>query len=92
VHPGNFRATVKKSAEKIYYPQCLEYIANNLPDDFHALARATLIYYLPSQIVTLKTKEERRAAIDSIPENADPKHSKELVSQGVRIAWKKRGF
>lgn len=92
MHPGNFRAIVKNAAGKIYYPQCLNYLQKNLPDDFQSLARATLIYYLPNQIVTLKTKEERRAAIDSIPENADPKHSKQLVSQGVRIAWKKRGF
>ena len=92
MHPGTFRATVKKSAEKIYYPQCLKYLQSNLPDDFQSLARATLIYYLPSQIVTLKTKEERRAAIDAIPDDADPKHSKQLVSQGVKIAWKKRGF
>jgi len=78
------------AAEKIYYPQCVEYIKHTLAPQFHQLARATLVYYLPSQIVNLKTKEERRKAIDSIPEDADPKHTKQLVTHGVKAMWKKR--
>ena len=92
MNPASLRAVVKNSAEKIYYPLCLEHIEKNLLPEFHALARATLVYYLPSQIVKLKTKEERRKAIDSIPANADPKHSKQLVTEGVKVMWKKRGF
>jgi hypothetical protein len=59
-----------------------------MPKEFHALARATLIYYLPSQIADLQTKEERREAINSIPEIADPIHTKQFIINGVKGIWK----
>jgi hypothetical protein len=86
--PDRFRALVKNAAAKIQYPLCLKYIEGNMHKDFHALARATLIYYLPSQIVGLKTKEERREAINSIPEIADPIHTKQFIMHGVKVLWK----
>lgn len=88
--PDRLRTLVKNAAAKIYYPQCLLYIENNMHEDFHRLARATLIYYLPSQIVNLKTKSERREAINSIPTKADPAHTKEFIVNGVKALWKKR--
>lgn len=86
--PDRFRALVKIAAEKIQYPLCLKAIEGSMHKDFHALARATLIYYLPSQIVGLKTKEERREAINSIPEIADPIHTKQFIIHGVQVIWK----
>lgn len=90
--PDTLRKTVEFSAGKIYYPLCIEYIERELPTEFHDLAKATLPYYLPSVICDLPTKEERRKAIDAIPIDANPKHTKDLVKNGVKIMWKKRGF
>ena len=70
--PSKFNAEIKLAAKKTYYPQCLQYIEDNLDPDFHDLAKATLPYYLPSNILELPSKDERRAAIDSIPDNATP--------------------
>lgn len=89
MEPDKFRALVKMAAEKIQYPLCLKAIEGSMHKDFHALARATLIYYLPSQIVGLKTKEERREAINSIPEIADPIHTKQFIMHGVKVLWNK---
>jgi hypothetical protein len=88
--PDKFRVLIKNAAAKIYYPQCLKYIESNMHEDFHRLARATLIYYLPSQIVDLKTRDERREAINCIPDIADPIHTKEFIVNGVKALWKKR--
>jgi|TARA_R100000951_G_scaffold87464_1_gene75243 hypothetical protein len=87
--PAKFNAEIKLAAKKTYYPQCLQYIEDNLDPDFHDLAKATLPYYLPSNILELPSKDERRAAIDSIPDNATPSHSKDLVKIGVEMLWKK---
>ncbi|HAY35800.1 MAG TPA: hypothetical protein DCY57_02275 [Bacteroidetes bacterium] len=87
--PSKFNAEIKLAAKKTYYPQCLQYIEDNLDPDFHDLAKATLPYYLPSNILELPSKDERRAAIDSIPDNATPSHSKDLVKIGVEMLWKK---
>jgi hypothetical protein len=87
--PATFNAQIKLAAKKTYYPQCLQYIEDNLDADFHDLAKATLPYYLPSNILDLPSKDERRAAIDSIPDDAVPSHSKDLVKIGVQMLWKK---
>lgn len=87
--PAAFNAKIKLAAKKTYYPQCLQYIEDNLDSDFHDLAKATLPYYLPSNILDLPSKDERRAAIDSIPDDAVPSHSKDLVKIGVQMLWKK---
>ena len=85
--PDKFRDLVKIAAEKIQYPLCLKAIEESMHKDFHALARATLIYYLPDQIAGLKTKEERRDAINSIPDIADPIHTKQFIMHGVKVIW-----
>jgi hypothetical protein len=87
--PADFNAKIKLAAKKIYYPQCLQYIEDNLDPDFHGLAKATLPYYLPSSILDLPSKEERRKAIDSIPDDAVPSHTKDIVMIGVKLLWKK---
>jgi len=87
--PADFNAKIKMAAKKIYYPQCLEYIESNLHPDFHDLAKSTLPYYLPSNILDLPSKEERKEAIDSIPDDATPSHTKDIVMIGVKLLWKK---
>lgn len=77
------------AAKRTYYPLCLEYLDKHLDPDFHDLARATLPYYLPANILDLTTREERRNAIESIPDDAVPNHTKELVKIGVQMLWKK---
>lgn len=89
MRPSDFNAKIKLAAKKTYYPQCLQYIEDNLHSDFHALAKATLPYYLPSNILDLPTKDERRDAIDSIPDDATPSHTKDIVKIGVKLLWKK---
>mgnify|MGYP000235038859 CR=1 FL=1 len=92
MHPAKLRILVKNAAEKIYYPQCLEYLERELEPEFHDLAKATLPFYLPKVILELRTKEERRKAIDAIPNDATPKHTKDLVMSGVKVMWKKNGI
>lgn len=92
MNPTQLRKTVEIAAGKIYYPQCVEYIRGAMKPEFHDLALSTLPYYLPSQILDLSTKEERRNAIQSIPQDAVPKHTRQLVENGVKAMWKKRGI
>ena len=87
--PAAFNAQIKLAAKKTYYPQCLQYIEANLAPEFHDLAKATLIYYLPANILDLPTKEDRRAAIESIPHDATPSHTRQLIEQGVKTLWRK---
>ena len=87
MRPAEFN--VKLAAQKTYYPQCLAYLDEHLDFDFHDLAKSTLPYYLPKNILDLPTIEERRAAIDSIPDDAVPSHTKDLVKIGVQMLWKK---
>jgi hypothetical protein len=87
--PAQFNAEIKLAAKKTYYPQCLKYIEDNLDPDFHDLARATLVYYLPSNILDLPSKDERREAIESIPHDAKPSHTRQLVEHGVKALWRK---
>ena len=87
--PDLFRSIMKNAAEKTYYPQCLMYIEMNMPPEMHDLAKATLPYLLPSNILALKTKQERREAIDSIPGGAYPLFAKDIVKLGVQNIWSK---
>jgi len=87
--PDLFRAVMKNAAEKTYYPQCLMYIEMSMPSEMHDLAKSTLPYLLPSNILALKTKEARREAIDSIPDDAYPPFAKDIVKLGVQNIWKK---
>ena len=89
MRPAEFNSQIKSAAKKTYYPQCLKYIEDNLEPAFHDLAKATLVYYLPSNILDLPSRDERKAAIDSIPHDATPSHTKQLVEHGVLALWKK---
>ena len=89
MRPSDFNRLIKLAAKQTYYPLCIKYIEDNLDEGFHTLALATLVYYLPKNILNLPSKEERRAAIDSIPHKATPSHTRQLVEHGVMTLWKR---
>jgi len=88
VKPREFRQIVKNAAGKADYPSCIAYLDEKLPAEMMDLARHTLPYYLPRVIVELPDKAARRKAIESIPDVADPEHTKEFVKMGVQKLWK----
>jgi len=89
MRPSDFNRLIKLAAKQTYYPLCIKYIEDNLDEGFHPLALATLVYYLPRNILDLRSKEERKAAIDSIPDDATPSHTKQLVKHGVTRLWER---
>ena len=89
MRPSDFNRLIKLAAKQTYYPLCLQFIEDNLEEGFHDLATATLPYYLCSNILDLPSKEERTAAIDSIPLNATPSHTRQLVENGVMTLWRR---
>ena len=89
MRPSDFNRLIKLAAQQTYYPQCIRFIEDNLDEGFHPLALATLVYYLPRNILDLQSKEERRSAIDSIPDDATPSHTKQLVKHGVTRLWER---
>ena len=89
MRPSDFNRLIKLAAKQTYYPLCIKYIEDNLDEGFHPLALATLVYYLPRNILDLPTKQERKAAIESIPHEATPSHTKQLVEHGVTRLWER---
>ena len=85
MRPSDFNRLIKLAAKQTYYPLCIKY----LDEGFHPLALATLVYYLPRNILDLPSKEERRAAIESIPHEAIPSHTRQLVEHGVKRLWER---
>ncbi len=90
MRPGDFRNQVSLSAKKLYWDQVLADIQDRFGPQFYDLAVETVIYYLPGEICELSDAEERRAVIDSIPDDCSPKHAKQLIINGTRVLWKKR--
>lgn len=83
-----FLTVVRKAAEKKFYPDCVDYIKIHLKADHQELAIANLIYFLPGEIISLKSVEERRKAIDAIPDDCNPPHLKSAIKESVRRLWK----
>jgi hypothetical protein len=81
---------VSLSAKKLYWDQVLADIQDRFGPQFHDLAVETVIYYLPGEICELSSAEERKAVIDSIPDDCSPAHAKQLIINGTRVLWKKR--
>ena len=57
MRPSDFNRLIKLAAKQTYYPLCIKYIEDNLDEGFHPLALATLVYYLPRNILDLQTKQ-----------------------------------
>lgn len=82
------RQECSAAAEKIYYPDCIEHLKENVPEELFDLARDTLMYYMPRNIIALETLEERRLAVECIPEGAG--YTKWWVKIRMRELWKQR--
>jgi hypothetical protein len=66
----------------------MQWIEKNVPENFRALVRDHMVYYLAQRIYHLPTKEIRRAAIDDIPLDCDPTWARSLVECIVLSMWK----
>ena len=85
--PGELRQIVERSAKRVYWPEIVAELKSRLPQGFLPLAINNLIYYLPSVIVELPSKNERRAAIDAIPDDCEPWFLKEDIMHRVRFLY-----
>lgn len=90
MRPAEFRHLVGQSAKKLYWQDVLDDIKERLEPQFYNLAVETVIYYLPAEICELDDQAERRAVIDSIPDDCEPAHAKQLIISGTKVLWKKR--
>lgn len=90
MRPSDFRFQVERSAKKLYWDDVIKDIQETLPSQLHELAVETVIYYLPAEICDQPTKELRKAVIDSIPDDCQPPHAKQMIMQGTKVLWKKR--
>lgn len=76
----------ERAAGLTHYPAVLERLHRDLDPEFWDLGEATLRFFLPSAILDLPTKLDRREAIDSIP---DP-DLREFVENGIMAIWEQR--
>ena len=90
MRPADFRHQVSQSAKKLYWTEVIADIEDRFPPAFHALAIETVIYYIPGEIVKQPDVEVRRAIIDSIPDDCEPSHAKQLIINGTKVLWNKR--
>lgn len=90
MRPADFRYQVSQSAKKLYWDQILDDIRDRFEPQFYDLAVETVIYYLPGEICELADVQARRDVIDSIPDDCEPAHAKQLIISGTRVLWKKR--
>lgn len=90
MRPAEFRLMVGQSAKKLYWQEVLDDIKERFEPQFYNLAVETVIYYIPGEIVKQADIEVRRAIIDSIPDDCEPAHAKQLIINGTKVLWKKR--
>ena len=90
MRPGDFRHQVSLCAKKLYWDQVLADIHDRFEPQFHDLAVETVIYYLPAEIVDLPDTEARVAVVNSIPDDCEPSHAKQLIISGTKVRWNKR--
>ena len=90
MRPGDFRHQVSLCAKQLYWDQVLADIHDRFEPQFHDLAVETVIYYLPAEIVDLPDTEARVAVVNSIPDDCEPSHAKQLIISGTKVLWNKR--
>lgn len=78
----------ESAAKKTHYPSVISYLHTHLPKDWWPMAESTVAFFLPRAILDLRTKLERREAIDSIPDD-HPTDLKQFVKDGVTMLWTK---
>ena len=80
----------ERAARKCEYPLVIEELHKNLPKEWWEAGESTVIFFLPSAIMSLPTKMDRRAALETIPHNTPVKNLRRFVEDGILTLWKKR--
>jgi hypothetical protein len=80
----------EKAAEKPTHAERMNWIDENVPENFRALVRDLMCNCLAPYVLALPTVEERRAYIQDIPLDADPPWARSLVECMVKDMWRNR--
>lgn len=88
--PAELRKIVEQAADRIYYPEIEGYLDKHLDKQFHSLAKGMLQYFLVNRIMDLDSREERKRALDLLPEEDDVPHLKSFVKYTILRLWSKR--
>ena len=75
------------AAKKIQYPLVIEHLHTELDEEFWEIAESTVIYFLPRAILALPTKQERRDALETIPNDGKIKSLRLFVENGIVVLW-----
>ena len=86
---SHLHSLCKIAAEKAHYPQVIAELHKNIDKKWWDIADSTIIFFLPRAILDLPTKQERRAALDSIPKNTKVSNLRQFVEDGITIMWEK---
>ena len=77
------------AAKKCHYPLVIDELNSTVERKWRKLAVSTVIFFLPRAILDLPNKAERRAALDSIPQNTTVKNLRQFVEDGMMALWEK---
>lgn len=86
--PAELRKIVEQAADRIFYPDIVGYLDKHLDKQFHPLAKGLLQYFLVSRIMDLNSREERKRALDLLPEGDEVPHLKEFVRYTILRLWR----
>ena len=75
------------AAKKIEYPLVIEHLHKELDEEFWELAERTVIYFLPRAILDLDTKQQRKDALATIPNDGVITSLRLFVENGVVALW-----
>ena len=79
----------ESAAKKTHYPLVLKELKRQVPKDWLPIAESTVMFFLPRAILDLETKQDRRAALDSIPKNTPVTNLRQFVEDGITFLWEK---
>ena len=77
------------AAKKCHYPLVIEELNSTVERKWRKLAVSTVIFFLPRAILDLPNKAERRAALDSIPDDTPVTNLRQFVEDGIMALWEK---
>lgn len=80
----------QRAAKEIEYPRVIDYLHKNLPKEWWDIGESTVIFFLPKAIMDLDHLTDRRAALETIPEDTPVKNLRRFIEDGIVILWKKR--
>lgn len=80
----------ERAAKEIEYPRVIDHLHKNLPKEWWDIGESTVIFFLPKAIMDLDHLMDRRAALETIPEDTPVKNLRRFIEDGIVILWKKR--